>query len=179
MATTKATTRGDKVARLAMAGPGHRPTRPQPTPNRTAPAMSGRSRAVLLGHALAAASTGFSRRRATANPGAATASAPIITKASVGSQVPEGMPSTSRKPSTLVGWVMPEMVRPKPKIRPQASAARTTGMASASQPMARERDDRHRGRHEYQGGDDRAGRQARHAAHPMAGRAAAAEPGAE
>ena len=48
IAITKTTTRGDSVAKLAMAGPGHRPTRPQPRPNSTAPARSGAANAKRL-----------------------------------------------------------------------------------------------------------------------------------
>ena len=33
MATTNTSTSGDSVARLSSAGPGHKPTRPQPIPN--------------------------------------------------------------------------------------------------------------------------------------------------
>ena len=49
MAMTKTITPGDSVARFAIAGPGHKPTRPQPMPNSAAPMSSGRSIAVAVG----------------------------------------------------------------------------------------------------------------------------------
>ena len=70
------------------------------------------------------ASHGRASRRASANAGALAASAPPITKASVASQ----SPATSRKPSTLAGFVMPETASPTPKSdaeqrgRPRARA---------------------------------------------------------
>jgi len=128
IAATNSRTGGDSVARLTIAGPGQRPTRPQPVPNSTAPTISGRSIAVRVGHAAISARTGRSRRRASANPGIETMRAAAITIASVGSQPPFGIASTSRKPSTLAVSVIPETTSPAPNMRPQRNAERI-GMA--------------------------------------------------
>src|ERR1700733_10094432 len=101
-----------------------------------------------------------------------------ITTMRLGSQPPLGMASTSRKPKTFVVCTMPEMTRPAPKMKPQRRLART-GMTSASNAVAHQRDDDHGGDHEHQRRHDRARRQARDAAYAVAGGAAVAEPGAE
>ncbi len=124
MATTKTITRGDSVARFSSAGPGHRPERPQPTPNSAEPITSGRSMSVLVGHELCAASSGRSRRFASAKPAPATTSAAAITTARLGSQAPK----MSRKASTFAGCIIPEISRPQPKTNPEISAA-TISMA--------------------------------------------------
>src|ERR1700733_14049706 len=62
MATMNTITGTDSVARLAIAGPGHKPTRPQPTPNRIEPATSRRSMIDCAGHWLFSAKIGAPRR---------------------------------------------------------------------------------------------------------------------
>ena len=66
IASTNTMTSGDRLARFSSAGPGHRPTRPQPMPNSTEPTTSGRSMSVRVGHWMRAASSGRWRRRASA-----------------------------------------------------------------------------------------------------------------
>ena len=95
-----ACTAGDSVARLAIAGPGQRPTSPQPTPNSAAPAISGGRCRCASATQRSSARSGRARRLASQKPGIETASAAAITIASVGSQPPFGIASTSRKPST-------------------------------------------------------------------------------
>src|ERR1700730_5108780 len=62
IATTKAITRGDSVARFSNAGPGHKPKTPQPEQNSNDPITSGRSMPILGGQTLCVARTGRSRR---------------------------------------------------------------------------------------------------------------------
>src|SRR4029077_6023687 len=113
------------------------------------------------------------RRRASAKPALETATAPAITKASVASHAP----NRSRKPSTFCVSVMPETKRPMPNRRPQAKLAST--IMSASDAVARDCDGRDRNDHEHRGGDQRACRQPRDAAHAVARGAAAAHAAAE
>src|SRR5580704_17701617 len=101
-----------------------------------------------------------------------------ITTIRLGSQVPLGMPNTSRKPSTFVVCTMWEITRPEPKIKPQRRLA-SAGMALASNNVMRHRDDNDRRDHEDQRRRDRARRQPRNAANAMSGSATVAEPGAE
>ncbi len=115
MAATKAMTAGDSEARLSSAGPGHNPTRPQPTPNNADPITSERSRPILVGQKLWVAMIGRGFRLASMNPGTETARAAIMTMARLGSQAPK----ISRKPRTFVGCTIPEISRPAPKINPQ------------------------------------------------------------
>jgi len=114
IAAINRTTSLEPRLKSASAGPGQRPTRPQPTPNSMEPPRSRKSRSRRVGIAKVAASQGCGRRRATAKPTALTASAAPITNASVGSQCPR----TSRKASTLAGFVMPEIARPAPNKIP-------------------------------------------------------------
>src|SRR5436305_1444994 len=96
-----------------------------------------------------------------------------MTTRRLGSQAPK----MSRKPKTFSGFAMPESNSPQPKTNPHARLARRT--MSAAQHVPEKTHDEHRRCHEYRGGRDRAGREARDAAHAVAGGAAAAEPGAE
>src|SRR6185312_7591964 len=175
IAATKTTIGRLRPARLTSAGPGQRPTRPQPIPNRTAPATSGASMSRRSGQRCFAAKVGAALRRASAKPIEATATAPAITKASVASHAPK----KSRKPRTLAGCVMPEMSRPAPKIRPQTKLATTAGIALASKPMADDGDRCDGGDHEDDSRRDRAGRKPRKTADAMAGCAAVAHAGSE
>src|ERR1700722_16373793 len=101
-----------------------------------------------------------------------------MTTIRLGSQVPLGMPNTSRKPKTLVVCTMREITRPEPKMKPQRRLA-SAGMALTSDDVMGQRDDDDRGDHEDQRRHDRAWRQPRNAADAVAGGAAVAEPGAE
>src|SRR5580700_1983486 len=101
-----------------------------------------------------------------------------MTTIRLGSQVPLGMPNTSRKPKTLVVCTMREITRPAPKMKPQRRLA-SAGMALASDNVMRHRDDDDRRDHEYDRRRDRARRQPRNTADAVAGGAAVAEPGAE
>src|SRR5439155_1966429 len=151
MAKTKTITRGDDVARFSSAGPGHNPTNPQPTPNSAEPASNGRSMSAFVGHWLCGAKSG-ARSLTTAKPMPDTARAAAITTARLGSHAP----NRSRKLSTLVGCVMPDIKRPKPKMKPQTKPA--SDSISASNHVTRERDD-HDGRAHKDGcRHDRAGR---------------------
>jgi NAD(P)-dependent dehydrogenase (short-subunit alcohol dehydrogenase family) len=66
IAATNAKTCGDSVARFSIAGPGHRPVRPQPTPNSAAPATRLRSTTPSAGQKLLSANNGRARLRANA-----------------------------------------------------------------------------------------------------------------
>ncbi|KQP94061.1 hypothetical protein ASF60_13170 [Methylobacterium sp. Leaf113] len=86
MAATKTATGRAPVDRAATAGPGQRPDRPQPIPNRAAPPISDESIRWFVGRSKAIASAGRGRRRARAYPRPATLTKPPSTKARVGSQ---------------------------------------------------------------------------------------------
>jgi DNA-binding transcriptional ArsR family regulator len=72
---------------------------------------------------------------------------------------------------TFAGFDMPEMMRPRPKIRPIANWTRT---ATASTPVPHQEDGRYAGRHEGGGRDQRAHREPQQAADAVAGGAATA-----
>src|ERR1700689_4214144 len=101
-----------------------------------------------------------------------------ITTMRLGSQVPLGMPKTSRKPKTFVVCTMREITRPEPKMKPQSRLA-SAGMGLASDDVMGHRDDDDRRDHEHDHRHDRARRKSRDAADAVAGGAAVAEPGAE
>src|SRR5581483_9175052 len=88
------------------------------------------------------------------------------------------MPKTSRKASTFAGETICEMTRPRPKMKPQSRLA-STGMTSASDDVAHQRDDNDRRDHEHQGGGDRTRRQPGDAADAVAGGATVAKPRSE
>src|SRR6266511_435635 len=96
-----------------------------------------------------------------------------MTTARLGSQAPK----ISRKPRTFSGFAMPEINSPQPKTKPHARLAISS--MSTSEHVSRKSHDEDRSRHEHGGGRDRAGGKARDAADAVAGRAAAAEAGAE
>src|SRR6185437_3874320 len=164
-----------RPARLTSAGPGQIPDRPQPTPNSAEPMTSGASTSLRGGHEKLAASTGALRRRASANPMLATATAPAITKASVASHAPK----MSRKPMTFEGSVMPEIKRPSPKTRPPTKLAITSAISSPSKAVANQRHCGGRYHHEHHRRRDRARRKPGKAADAVTGRAAIAHPAAE
>src|ERR1700680_3674177 len=101
-----------------------------------------------------------------------------ITTIRLGPQVPFQMPRMWRKPRTLVVCTMPEITRPKPKMKPQKRLARA-GMTSGSDDVMRQRDANDGRDHETDRRRDRARRQPRDAADAVAGGAAVAEPGAK
>lgn len=98
------------------AGPGHNPSRPQPTPKSVAPATSLASISVLVGSEWKFASTGLTPWMIGLNPAIATGSAPTKTKSSVGSHAPD---LRSRKPTVLEGMTMPDTMSPPPKHMPR------------------------------------------------------------
>src|SRR5580704_19295593 len=81
-----------------------------------------------------------------------------ITTIRLGSQVPLGMPNTSRKPKTFVVCTMREITRPEPKMKPQSRLA-SAGMALASDDVMGQGDDDDRRHHEDQRRRDGARRQ--------------------
>ena len=101
----------------AMAGPGHRPTRPQPMPNRAAPPIRRASIGNVAGVWNCSAMIGVERRRTTSQAIAIGRIAPAMTKARVGSQAP----ATSRNARTRAGSIMPETARPAPNSVPLTS----------------------------------------------------------
>ena len=96
-------------------------------PNSAAPVRSGRSISVAVGHRLFGAKIG-ARGRISAKPMPVTTRPAAITTIRLGSQVPLGMPNTSRKPKTFVVCTMCEITRPEPKMKPQMRLA-NAGMA--------------------------------------------------
>src|SRR5580698_7487080 len=152
IAATKTTIGAVKPARFTSAGPGQIPERPQPIPNSAEPTNSGASISLRDGHENLIANSGALRRRASAKPAAATATAAAITKASVASHAPK----TSRKPSTFSGSLMPEINSPSPKMRPQPKLAKISGMGLPSDKVANQRHRDERGTHEHQRRHDRA-----------------------
>ncbi len=100
-----------------MAGPGHRPTNPQPAPNRTEPRISPRSSSGRAGAGNVPQVTGWRvlvMRHAT-NMGRI---APPMTKASVGSHAPK----ISSQPCTFWVSVIPDSNSPAPKSAPDSKA---------------------------------------------------------
>src|SRR5262249_53126595 len=173
MAATNTRRRGESVARFSSAGPGHSPHSPQPIPTSAAPTTSGASIAVLSGHTHLGANRG-GRSFTRAKPMPLTTSAVAISTSRLASQAPR----ISRKPSTFSVRIMPETSSPQPNTKPQINPA-IASMALASEPMTRDRDHRHRRRHEDRGRCERAGRDACYAADAVPGCATAAEPRAE
>ena len=102
-----------------MAGPGHRPARPQPSPKRMEPVIRRRSNSVAGISGKDPPITGV-RDLVICHAIAMGIIAPPITKASVGSH----LPNRSRKPCTLFVLVMPESRRPAPNSPPESTAKR-------------------------------------------------------
>src|SRR5690606_3431584 len=98
-----------------------------------------------------------------------TRTAPPMTKAREGSQVP----ARSRKFNTFAGSDMPETTRPTPNRRPSARLMRND-MGSGSDNVADEEDSDDGRRHKDAGGDEGAGRQSRESADTVTRRAAIA-----
>ena len=96
------------------AGPGQNPAKPQPAPNKTAPITKGRSTLLAVGKCNAPPKKVTSLFLANAKENIPTTLAPPMTKAKEGSQGPK----RSKNPSTLLGSVMPERIKPTPNKRP-------------------------------------------------------------
>lgn len=99
----------------AIAGPGHNPISPQPIPNNKDPTTSLESISVKVGQENVSANHGFLLCLTKEKKGALTAMAPIITNARDGSQ----LLVIFKKLITFSGLVMPEIVNPKPKTKPE------------------------------------------------------------
>src|SRR5690606_18185831 len=142
---------------------------PQPAPNSSPPTTSGLSICVARGRCIAPPRKLCVRFLAMAKANRPTAMAPPMTKASDGSQVPK----RSRKPSTLAGSVMPERIRPRPKMRPTMNSRMRCCMSAASgEQVPDNKDHREAGPHEGQRGDQRAWGEARQPAYAVAAGAA-------
>jgi len=97
IATTNTTAFASPVPTATSAGPGQKPAMPHPTPNINPPPTRRRSNCVTVGIFICSPSRDTVRFRAKVKAIAPTATAPAITNASDGSQ----LPARSRKPSTL------------------------------------------------------------------------------
>src|SRR5579883_1060894 len=115
-------------ARSANAGPGHKPTSPQPTPKTMAPKTSLLSIAPLAGTWKASAASGRLNLDFRSQPAPATANAPVITNASVGSQP---LP-TVKNASTRAGFTMSDTESPIPNSRPDTMATSTVFIVERS-----------------------------------------------
>ena len=85
--TRKIMTMGSKVAIAAIAGPGHKPTSPQPTPKRADPITNFLSRSCFLGNSTFVPSADTSLFFKRKKNGANTNIAPPITNISEASQL--------------------------------------------------------------------------------------------
>ena len=99
-------------ANEAMAGPGHNPTRPQPTPNKEEPIINFESTALIWGIEKFFTNNGFFLKKI--KKGELTIIPPIITNINDGSQSPKKF----RKPKTFSGLTILEIVSPIPKTIP-------------------------------------------------------------
>mmetsp|Transcript_16189 Transcript_16189/g.49539 ORF Transcript_16189/g.49539 Transcript_16189/m.49539 type:complete len:373 (+) Transcript_16189:160-1278(+) len=115
------------LARRQIAGPGHRPVRPQPAPKIVAPTTSSGVMCLLHGSSNSHAATGCARARMARNAKMLKVTALRSTKARVGSQ-PE---ATSRKPMTRDGRVMPLTLRPTAKRSPMVKLRSTSKQSPA------------------------------------------------
>ena len=98
-----------------MAGPGQKPTTPQPIPKISAPKISLPSIGDIEGAGNVPPNRGFGSVITSGNPTAATPTAPNMTKARLGSQ----SPVKSRNASTFAGSTIWETQRPKPNRAPE------------------------------------------------------------
>jgi hypothetical protein len=108
------------AAMLTMAGPGHRPARPHPNPNRTPPSISLSSIFLFLGMLNSLVHAGAFFLEAIAKPGTASAIAPPITSIKLGSKLAR---VADRNPDTFAARRMPLTVRPRPKVNPASASA--------------------------------------------------------
>src|SRR5271157_3340229 len=174
MARTKSAARPSRKPMSAIAGPGHRPTSPQPTPKRSDPPMRRASIALAVGQWKGSPERLAARRAAMRKATNAMAIAPPMTKASEGSQAPP----RSRNASTLLGLVMPERHRPIPNRRP-TKKGETRFMMRPSEDVADEEDRQKACAHEGRRRRERAWGEAGEAADAVSAGAAVGEPRAE
>ena len=114
MAMTTMTALGLPVPIDVIAGPGQKPAKPQPAPNKRLPITRRLSIMSDVGKRIAPPKKLVVRFFAKRNATMATKIAPPITKARDGSHVPV----MSRKPITFAGLVIPAKMSPMPKIKP-------------------------------------------------------------
>ncbi|BBP59481.1 hypothetical protein PHLH4_30710 [Pseudomonas sp. St316] len=103
------------------AGPGQIPANPQPTPNSRLPTIRRRSMCRAVGRFIGKPRSDRVRLRAPPKPTIATAIAPTMTNAREGSHIP----ATSRNPSTLAGFVIPDTSKPTPNMSPANQAKKS------------------------------------------------------
>ena len=97
-----------------IAGPGHKPETAHPIPKIAAPKINLPSRSTFEGNSNLFANIGAGRFKITLNVTAVTNTAPPITNAKLGSQ----LPVISKNPTIFAGLIMFEMARPRPKSSP-------------------------------------------------------------
>ena len=97
-----------------IAGPGHKPETAQPIPKIAAPKINLPSRFTFEGNSNLFANIGVGRFKIILNVTAVTNTAPPITNAKLGSQ----LPVISKNPTIFAGLIMLEIARPKPKSTP-------------------------------------------------------------
>ena len=102
-------------AKEVIAGPGHKPTKPQPAPNKIEPIISFLSISLFVGIKKLDENNGLSLFLNKWNTGVEIISAPIITNASEGSHSLK----IFKKPKTFSGFIISEITSPIPKIIPQ------------------------------------------------------------
>ena len=95
-------------------GPGQNPPRPHPIPNIAEPVSKYKSRFVFWGIRKESSKSGVWRFLTNQKPGIVIKIAPPITNAKLGSQEPK----RSKKFCTFAGLVMPDIIKPIPKINP-------------------------------------------------------------
>ena len=115
MQTTKILTSFFKKDKAEIAGPGHNPTKPQPIPNKLAPTIKFLSKSFLDGIINCGVSIGRDFLLKIKYRGEKVIIAPSITKISEGSH----SLNIFKKPITFSGFTIPEMVNPRPNIKPE------------------------------------------------------------
>ena len=173
MEMTKISAGATPAESVTSAGPGQIPASPQPIPNRELPITSCLSIRVEVGSWTGLPNRDVSLFFASENPISPTAMAPIMTKASDGSQ----FPVMSRKFWTFAGLAMPERISPRPKISPDKKAVKWN--ISDSQTVADDPDGDGAECHEKDGGDQRTYRETRQAADAVAAGTSRPQPAAE
>ena len=97
-----------------IAGPGHKPETAHPIPKIAAPTINLPSRSIFEGSSNVFVNIGVGRFKITLKVTAVTNTAPPITNAKLGSQ----LPVISRNPTIFAGLIMHDTARPKPKNSP-------------------------------------------------------------
>ena len=116
MNKTKIKLLGFKKEIDAIAGPGHNPAKPQPTPNKPEPIKSFLSIFLLSIEIKFFAKIGLDFFLNIKCRGANIIIAPTITKINEGSHAS----NIFKKPNTFCGFTIPEIVKPNPKIIPDS-----------------------------------------------------------